>query len=219
MTSLQSHSQDICNAYNEVDDGKSALHEVCDNVDSHHKKWYDNVVTLGDTVNSPPSITRRCARQMSRCNILGDTHEEYYRKAITTPFWMNSFHTWILVSLTVKALSIVPSVLMQTTESHSQNSNSQLVEELTKFYEDDIPSSSSLTQELHLWKCKWQRYSGELPNTPSKALLHASASMFPNIHCLLSSVHYQSQVVNVSVVLAFFDASKRIYVLQWGRKG
>ena len=85
----------------------------------------------------------------------------------------------------MKALSIVPSVLLQASESHSQNSNSQLVDELTKFYEDDMPSSSSLTQELHLWKCKWQRYSGELPNTPSKALLHASASMFPNIHCLL----------------------------------
>ena len=62
---------------------------------------------------------------------------------------------------------------------------STLVEELTKFCEDDMPSSSSLTQELHLWKCKWQRISGELPDTASKALLHASVSMFPNIHCLL----------------------------------
>ena len=187
--SLQSHSQDICNAYNEVDNVKSALREIRSNVDTHHKTWYGIAITLGDTVNTPPSIPRRCARQTSRCNVPGDTPEEYYRRAITVLFLdelLSHLDTrFSKTQLAVKALSIVPSVLLQASESHSQNSNSQLVDELTKFYEDDMPSSSSLTQELHLWKCKWQRYSGELPNTPSKALLHASASMFPNINCLL----------------------------------
>ena len=56
--SLQNHSQDICNAYNEVDNVKSALREVRDSVASHHKKWYDAAVTLGETVNTPPSIPR-----------------------------------------------------------------------------------------------------------------------------------------------------------------
>ena len=84
--SLQSHSQDICNAYNEVENVKSAFRESRSNVYTHHKTWYDIAITLGDTVNTPSSIPRRCARQTSRCNVPGDTPEEYYRRAITVPF-------------------------------------------------------------------------------------------------------------------------------------
>ena len=114
--SLQSHSQDICNAYNEVDNVKSALREIR-NVDTHHRTWYDIAITLGDTVNTPPSIPRRCARQMSRCNVPGDTPEEYYRRAITVPFLdelLSHLDTrFSKTQLAVKALSIVPSVLLQ----------------------------------------------------------------------------------------------------------
>ena len=46
-------------------------------------------------------------------------------------------------------------------------------------------SPSYLEQELDLWWCKWINYSGELPNTPSKALVYATESMFPNIHHVL----------------------------------
>ena len=52
-------------------------------------------------------------------------------------------------------------------------------------YKDDIPSPSYLEQELDLWWCKWNHYSGELPNTPSKALSYATESMLPNIHNVL----------------------------------
>jgi hypothetical protein len=132
--------------------------------------------------------------------------------------WMSSFHTRILVFL-----NWLCTVELQTLESHSQNMNSQLVDKLTKFYEDDIPSSSSLSQEIHLWKCKWRRYmySGELTNTPSKAPLHAKLMpVCPQIFIVYSasSVHYPSQVVSASVVIAFMDTPKRIYILQWGSK-
>ena len=45
-----------------------------------------------------------------------------------------------------------------------------------------MPSPSYL---VDLWWCKWINYSGELPNTPSKALVYATESMFPNIHHVL----------------------------------
>ena len=188
--SLQSHSKDICNAYSEVDNVIHTLCEIREKINSHHKKWYDTATTLGSAVNTLPSIPRRCSRQRGRSNVPANTPEVYYRRSITIPFLdellshLNT-HFSKTQQLAVKALSIVPSILLQSAKRHFHDANTQLVEDLTKFYEDDVPSSSSLTQELHLWKCEWQSYSGDLPDTPSKALLHASPSMFPNIHCLL----------------------------------
>ena len=53
-----------------------------------------------------------------------------------------------------------------------------LTKDTLEVYKDDMPSPSYLQQELDLWWCK-------LPNTPSKALVYATESMFPNIHHVL----------------------------------
>ena len=81
----------------------------------------------------------------------------------------------------IMALSIVPSVVMT-----DQEADSSLEEELIEHHHDDLPSPSTLQQELPMWKCKWKlgEKSG-LPDTPSKSLEHANESMFPNIHILL----------------------------------
>ena len=62
-----------------------------------------------------------------------------------------------------------------------------LTKDTLEVYKDDMPSPSYLEQELDLWWCKWINYSGELPNTPSKALVYATEStcMFPNINHVL----------------------------------
>ena len=48
--------------------------------------------------------------------------------------------------------------------------------------------SSVLETEIHLWKCKWNSSSHQLPDTPAAALNFASHSMFPNIHQIFSLV-------------------------------
>ena len=79
------------------------------------------------------------------------------------------------------ALSIVPSVFMT-----DQEADSSLEEELIEHYNDDLPSPSTLQQELHMWKCKWKLVEkSRLQDTPLKSIEHASKSMFPNIHILL----------------------------------
>ena len=49
----------------------------------------------------------------------------------------------------IMALSVVPSVFMT-----DQEEDSSLEEELIEHYHDDLTSSSTLQQELHMWKCK-----------------------------------------------------------------
>ena len=79
------------------------------------------------------------------------------------------------------ALSIVPSVFMTY-----QEADSSLEEDLIKHYHDNLPSPSTLQQELHMWKYKRKLVEkNRLPDTPSKSLEHANVSMFPNIHILL----------------------------------
>ena len=66
-----------------------------------------------------------------------------------------------------------------------QASMKVLTKDTLKVYKDDMPSPSYLEQELDLWWCMGIIYSGELPNTPSKALVYAPESIFPNIHHVL----------------------------------
>ena len=73
-------------------------------------------------------------------------------------------------------MTLVPSVMMDQTITVSS------VGDLLEYYGEDLPSSSSLETELHLWKCKWSLSSQQLPNTPADALQLASYNMFPNIH-------------------------------------
>ena len=67
-----------------------------------------------------------------------------------------------------------------------QEADSSLEEKLIEHYHDDLPSPSTLQQELHMWKCKWKLVEkSRLPDTPSKSLEYADESMFPNINIIL----------------------------------
>ena len=79
-------------------------------------------------------------------------------------------------------MRIVPSVLMDNSLSASS------IQHLLEYYEEDLPSPSSLDTELHLRKCKWRSFSQPLPDTPADALAFASESMFPNVRQLLCLV-------------------------------
>ena len=155
IISLQGQSKDICCAYNEIVTVKEALSEVRSNIDTYHKKLYDSVVSLVGKINAlPPSLPRRCTHQTNRENVPSNIPEEYFRRAITIPFFddmishlNNRFSD--VQRKAIMALSIVPSVFMT-----DQEADSSLEEELIEHYHDDLPSPSTLQQELHMWKCK-----------------------------------------------------------------
>ena len=181
-TALQKRALDICQAYSDV------LKEVRENIDTKHKEWFDIAVALGDKVNaSVPDLPRRCNRQTSRSNTPGDTPEVYYRRVVSSPFLdeliahlQSRFSD--IQQKAVMGLRIVPSVIMDDSLPNVT------LNQLKDYYEEDLPNPSSLETELHLWKCKWRSSSQPLPDTPADALMLASDSLFPNIHCLLRLV-------------------------------
>ena len=52
------------------------------------KSLCDTVVSLGGKINAlPPSLPRRFTHQTNRENVPSNTPEEYFRRAITIPFF------------------------------------------------------------------------------------------------------------------------------------
>jgi SepF-like predicted cell division protein (DUF552 family) len=183
--SLQKRAKDICQAYyNEVNTVIMALNEVRSNIDVKHKVWHD---MAGEKVDaSEPQLPRR-GHQTARNNTPGDTPESYYRRTISIPFLdeliahLNSRFSNIQQKA-IMGMTTVPSVLMDETTPTSSLSD------LLQQYSDDLPNPSSLETELHMWKCKWSSFSKPLPDAPADALVFASQTIFPNIHCLFRLV-------------------------------
>ena len=60
---------------------------MCSNIDTYHKELYDSVVSGGKINALPPSLPWRCTHQMNRENVPSNTPAEYFRRAITIPFF------------------------------------------------------------------------------------------------------------------------------------
>ena len=127
------------------------------NIDTCHKKLYDSGVSLSGKINTlPSSLPWRCTNQTNRENVLSNTSEKYFRRAIIILFFddiishlNNRFSD--VQRKAIMALSIVPSVFMT-----DQEADSSLEEELIEHYHDDLPSPLTLQQDLHMWKYKWK---------------------------------------------------------------
>ena len=103
--------------------------------------------------------------------------------------------------------SIVPDVFM--TNCESDTATMALVEDIAKYYADDLPSPATLQQELHIWHSKWKCVE---KLTSKYTIRHTSChkkGYVPN-HSY-SSVHIsalcQLPPVNVNAVLVCFTTS------------
>ena len=179
--SLQRRANDICCAYQEVNSVLSALTEIRGQIDSTHKKWYDNAVNLGQQVRaSEPELPRRCGIQTARSNMPGDTPEVYYKWTISIPF-LDGLVSHLesrfsnFQKRAIMGMEFVPSVMVDKSII-SANTTADVMEQ----YGEDIPNPSGRETEIHLWRCKWNSVSHEVPDTPAAALNFASHTMFPN---------------------------------------
>ena len=101
-------------------------------------------------------------------------------------------------------LKIIPSVALQSSETHGNDAH-----ELVNFFINDLPSASTVEQEVELWFSKWKSYEGTVPDTPTTSLLHATESIFPNINSLLHLINtLPVTTCECELVLVSSDASK-----------
>ena len=112
---------------------------------------------------SPPAIPRSCTRQTQRDNVPATTPEEYHKRALTIPFLDHMIshietHFSNLHQKAVMALKIIPSVALQSSETQGNDAH-----ELVNFFINDLPSASTVEQEVELWFSKWKSYEGFTP--------------------------------------------------------
>ena len=167
---------------------ETALQEVRESVNIHHKQWFDVATALAQRANAcPPELPRRCMHQAARDNTPADTPEMYYKRTVSIPFLdelIGHLRSWFanIQQQAMRDLTFVPSVLMDDTLPKPT------IDEVVEYYGEDLPTPSSLDAELHLWQCKWRSSTLALPDTPAYALTFANKTMFPNIHGILRLV-------------------------------
>ncbi|XP_075037461.1 52 kDa repressor of the inhibitor of the protein kinase-like [Mixophyes fleayi] len=183
---LQSKANDIVKACSAIDGVKVTMAGIREDVENQHTVLFKKAVDLGLQFEVTPSLPRTCGRQTNRNNTSAENPEIYYRRVITIPYL-----DYLIVELdmrfsdhqtkAMKALTIIPSILVTDIENYSQVQNT-----FTDMYEDDLPSPRTFHAELLLWKHHWQAQdTALLPSTPSEALCHASKLAYPNINTLL----------------------------------
>ena len=108
-----------------------ALSEVRSNIDTYHTKLYDSVVSLVGKINAlPPRLLRRCTHQTNRENVPSNIPGEYFRRAITIPFFFDDMISHLnnrLFDVQRKAimdLGIVPSVFLTRRQTHHRRRSS-----------------------------------------------------------------------------------------------
>ena len=68
-SSLQAEAKDIVAAVREIDTVTATLQDVCDNIDTHHSRWFLAISEMLSQVGVELSVTRRCGRQIHRSNL------------------------------------------------------------------------------------------------------------------------------------------------------
>lgn len=190
-SSLQAEAKDLVEAVSEIANVTAALKDVRKNMDMYHSGWFKDVEKLCQSVGLQPSVPRLCSRQRHRDNVPADSPSEYYRRSISIPLVdhliseldgrFSSHHQKAL-----QGMYLVPTVLVTISVAECNAK----VEQIAEFYEEDLPSPSTIQSEVHCWHMKWQQQKTShgqscLPLTPMAALRHAT-SLFPNVKVLLT---------------------------------
>ena len=103
---------------------------------------------MAEKLDISPAKPRTCGQQTQRGNVPSESVEDYFKKTIAIPL-LDHILTEMngrFADLQIKAsmgLQIIPALAEKATESNFD------------FFIDDLPSRSTLLQELHMWKLKW----------------------------------------------------------------
>lgn len=113
---------------------------------------YEKIKKMAKKANVKVSIPRTFGRQTLRNNTNARTPVAYFRRAIFLPFLDNlleQINTRFngLSEAALLGLLLIPANLQQLNESSQ--------EKLIQHYSPDLPSPSSASRELELWKCFW----------------------------------------------------------------
>ena len=169
---------DVMQAYHLVNNVKDTI-AAARNSESEFDRIFAMAESMAQVAGTAIEIPRRCGRQTKRNNVPAENSKEYFRRSVYLPFadlmlqQLNlRFNT--LSKQALQGIYLIPSNIDQLTDD--------IVNNLLECYNSDLPSRSSLWQEISLWKRLWATSSNK-PNDISSTLINNDVSplMYPNI--------------------------------------
>eukprot|EP00063_Salmo_salar_P018497 XP_013993332.1 PREDICTED: uncharacterized protein LOC106567941 isoform X2 [Salmo salar] len=171
--SLQGKPLDVLLAMNSLPDLLTSLNELKSDIDTHHKAWFKEAVSLASKLQ----ITLLHSALLEPLS-------QFYKMAVSLKVIEHSiaevseFFTEKVLS-TLRCLEIVPYAM-------SKLENSSVNAHVFRMYKDDMPDLVSLPTEMKSWREKWlDPMSGYLPATVLDTLKASDIRSFSNIETLL----------------------------------
>lgn len=218
---LQGETLDVFCAANSLTAVLHSLNEVNDNIDVYHEFWYEEALNVAGLLGVQENLPRLFIRKQ-RASEMGEVQAEaYYKEYVTVPvmcgimqevedmFSENNLKAF-------KCLSLVPGIM-------GQMKFNTMEENYADVYRSDLPSSDTLTAELHCWRIKWKHRGKEvpLPNTIHETLQLPDVNFFPNVNTflkVLSTLPVLKLVNNTNTAVERFQAYfSNLIASQWNK--
>jgi len=189
---LQAVQMDLMGAKSEIDDLKSALAAMQNDIDNQHHDLYTRAVAKAEEIDIEPCMPRINQRQIYRANAPAATPEDYYRVNLTTVFLghvvqqINTRFHPEQVNSYCKGLYIIPGKVLDNPVTWKAE-----VKDFCQEYQRDIPNILGLDAELFMWENKWENHfinnTGHIqaPETIKDTLQYVDKQGYPNVYTIL----------------------------------
>ena len=182
---LQKKDQDVFRAYSMIDDTIKAVARVRSNIEEECHEWFEDASILADKIGATVSVPRITGRQEHRNNAPSVNPESHYRVNVAIPFIEHLLEEMSSRfsednRIGAEIFPLVPSAVVK------HDSLRNLAEKL-QFWQQDLPTPSSLLSELREWQYFWKQYTPtlQLPGNLIECVKYADEDMYPNIRILL----------------------------------
>lgn len=180
---LQSKQQDLSKALSDVLVIKSALENLRSDAVNQFQQIFNDVVTMGKSVNIEIKMPRICKRQTQRVNVISENPEIYFKCSTFIPFLdylIESMDTRFNQRLT----DVMP--LEGLIPANLNIYDDENIIKAAKIYDQDLhdDTSSTLRAELFIWRQQWKQNTIPKPNSAVDSLSHCT-NLQPNIEILL----------------------------------
>jgi len=162
---------------------KSALESLRSDADNQFKQIFNDVVTIGKSVNIEIKIPRICKRQTQRVNVISENPEIYFKYSTFIPFLdylIESMDTRFNQRLTdvMPLEGLIPANLNMYDDEN--------IIRAAKIYDQDLhdDTTSTLRAELFIWRQQWNQNTKPKPNSAVDSISHCT-NLQPNIKILL----------------------------------
>lgn len=152
---LQAKTSDIMDGINLIQALKHLGMLIRNDIDSYHKTWYEQAVSLARKVEIEEAVPRTAGRQTMRDDLPFSSSSEYYKRVITIPVidHLNSNLKTRFDDSSVKAyygISIVPTKMLSLVNETGKCSWKQKFKIFSDFYLSDLPNPLALDGELEV---------------------------------------------------------------------